>query len=262
MPEATRHEPGSFTWAELATSDPKAAKSFYDSLFGWNYVDTPMGPGPDDIYTRFQLRGKDVGAAYKLMKEQREAGVPPNWGSYITVSKVDDLAKRVASLDGKLIREPFDVMDYGRMAVLSDPTGAVISLWQAGTHIGFERIGEPGTPCWTELATRDLAKSGEFYSKLIGWKLKPAPDGSYTELQISGGRSIGGMRPIQKEEGPVPPHWLIYVQVADCDATAAEVKKLGGKTFMPPTDIPKTGRFATFADPQGAAFAVIKLEGM
>jgi uncharacterized protein len=262
MPEVQRHEPGSFTWAELGTSDPAAAKSFYGSLFGWTFVDSPMGPGPDDVYTRFQLSGKDVGATYKLMKEQREKGVPPNWGSYITVANVDETAKRVSSLGGTVIQEPFDVMDYGRMAVLTDPTGGVISLWQPGKHIGFQRVGEPGTPCWTELATRDMKTAARFYSSLIGWKLKEAPDGSYTEFQLGDGRSIGGMRPIQKEEGPVPPHWMIYVQVKDCDATAAQVTKLGGKTFMPPTDIPKTGRFATFADPQGALFAVIKLEGM
>jgi predicted enzyme related to lactoylglutathione lyase len=69
MPEVHRHEPGSFSWAELATSDPAAAKSFYGSLFGWSFVDNPMGPGPDDVYTRFQLGGKDVGATYRLMKE-------------------------------------------------------------------------------------------------------------------------------------------------------------------------------------------------
>ena len=77
MTDVTRHEPGSFSWAELATSDPAAAKKFYTSLFGWSFVDNPMGP--DMVYTRLQLGGKDVAALYKLMKEQADMGVPPNW---------------------------------------------------------------------------------------------------------------------------------------------------------------------------------------
>ena len=78
MTEVTKHEHGSFSWAELATSDPKAAKAFYSGLFGWSIVDTPIGPGPEDVYTRLQIGGKDVAALHKLHPGQVAAGVPPN----------------------------------------------------------------------------------------------------------------------------------------------------------------------------------------
>lgn len=257
MTEVTRHEHGSFTWAELATSDPKAAKAFYTSLFGWTILESPMGPGPDDIYTRLQLSGKDVGALYKMRPEQASQGVPPNWGTYFTVSKVDEATKKVKAAGGNVLMEPFDVMGYGRMSVVQGPEGAAFSFWQAGTHIGFQRIGEDNTAGWTELQTPDAANSGKFLADVIGLSLKTDASGSYTELQ-RGGTSIGGIRPIGPDE-PFPPHWLIYFQVADCDATVAKAKSLGAAILMPPMDIEKVGRFAVLADPQRAAFAVIKL---
>ena len=95
MTEVNRHEQGSFSWAELATSDPKAAKSFYAGLFGWSFEDSPMGPSPDDVYTRLQIGGKDVGALYKMRPEQSQQGVPPYWGTYFTVDNVNEATKRV-----------------------------------------------------------------------------------------------------------------------------------------------------------------------
>ena len=257
MAEVTSHEPGSFTWAELATSDPKAAKAFYTSLFGWTSANSSMGPGPDDIYTRLQIGGKDVGALCKMKPEQTAQGVPPNWGTYFTVKSADETAKKVKAAGGNVIVEPFDVMDYGRMAVVQGPEGAVFSIWQPGTHYGFQRMGEDNTAGWTELQTTDAAKSGKFLADVFGWPMKVDPSGAYTEFKV-GGKSIGGIRPMGGSE-PFPPHWLIYFQLADCDATVAKAKSLGGTVLMPAMDVEKVGRFAVLADPQGAAFAVIKL---
>ena len=258
MTEVTKHEPGSFSWAELATSDPPGAKKFYSGLFGWSLRDNPMGPGPDDVYTLLQIAGKDVAALYKMMKEQAAQGVPPNWMCYVTVESADETAKKARSLGGKAITEPFDVMDYGRMAVLQDPEGAIFSVWQPKTHIGVQRVEELNTMCWCELQTRDAARAGEFYTALFGWGLKTS-DPAYHEI-MRGGTPIGGIFPMTPDMKDVPPHWGIYFQVADCDGTVAKATSLGGKVFVPPTDIPKTGRFSVLQDPQGAVFNVIKLD--
>ncbi len=257
MSEVTKHEPGSFCWAELATSDPKAAKVFYTSLFGWTFVDNQVGPGPEDIYTRLQIAGKDIGALYKMREDQRQQGMPPNWASYFTVENVDETTKKVKSNGGNVISEPFDVMEYGRMSVVQGPEGAVFCLWQAGTHIGFQRVGENSTAGWTELQTPDPVKSGEFLAKVIGWTLKAEPSGAYIELQ-RGGTSVAGIRPMGAGEA-FPPHWLIYFQVSDCDAAAAQAKSLGANVLVPAMDVEKVGRFTVLADPQGAAFALIRL---
>jgi predicted enzyme related to lactoylglutathione lyase len=257
MPEMTRYEPGSFCWPELATSDAEGAKRFYGELFGWTSNDMPMG---DDggAYTTLELRGLPAAALYAMRPEQREAGMPPNWMSYVSVANADDTARRAKALGAKVLMEPFDVFDFGRMAVFQDPTGATFSIWQPKTHIGARVNGEPGAFCWNELDTRDTGKALDFYTALFGWKAKPSKD--YTEFTAPGAsHPMGGMMQIAEEWGPVPPNWLTYFAVSDADGTVARAQKLGGKVFMPPTDIPNTGRFAILQDPQGAIFAIIKL---
>lgn len=259
MTEVTRHEPGSFSWTELATTDPKGAKNFYTALFGWTYTDGPMGPGPEDIYTRLQLHGGDVGALYPMMSEQRTQGVPPFWLCYVTVKSADEAARKTKDLGGKVCAEPFDVMDYGRMAILMDPSGATLAVWQPGTHPGVARFGEAGAPCWLELATRDVPEAKAFYRGLFGWgMLEPKSGGfEYTEIQRDG-RSMGGIYPIAPEMGPMPPSWTVYFQVADCHASAAKAKSLGGKLFVEPKDLEGVGRFAVVQDPQGAVFSIFQ----
>jgi hypothetical protein len=251
-------KPGDFCWFELATSDRAAAKTFYGGLFGWTAND-----GPDAFYTTFQFRGKKVGAAYALMPAQVKEGVPPHWGTYVAVKSVDEAIAKAKSLGGTVIAGPMDVAEHGRMAVLRDPTGAVISLWQANKHQGVDLWGEAGTFCWCELMTRDTAAATKFYTALFGWTTKVSAGAGfpYTHWQ-NHGADIGGMLAIMEQWGPMPPNWINYVQVDNCDEIAAKATSLGGTVGMPPTDIPNTGRFAMLQDPQGAAFALIALAPM
>jgi predicted enzyme related to lactoylglutathione lyase len=259
MPDVARHEPGTFSWAELATSDPAAAKAFYTAIFGWTFVDSPMGPGPDEVYTRLQKDGKDVGALYKMRPEQRAQGVPPNWLSYVTVERADESAKKAKEQGGAILSEPFDVMTFGRMALIQDPGGAMFAIWQPGQHIGAERINEPGSLGWQELWTRDTGKAGKFYAGLFGWRVAPASfDPGYTEFW-RGDAPAAGMTAMPSEMTGVPPHWAVYWRVENCDATVATALRLGGRALTGPQDIPTVGRFAALADPQGATFSIIQL---
>jgi hypothetical protein len=255
MSEVTRHEPGTFCWPELATSDAAGAKTFYAGLFGWTSEDMPAGP--DQTYTMLRLSGKDVGALYA--KGAQEESVPPHWNCYVSVESADETAKKAKELGGAVLADPFDVFDLGRMAVLQDPTGAVFCLWQPRRHIGARILDEPGALCWSECTTSDTEAAGRFYTRLFGWTQKTdAGSPPYTEFLLRG-RPIGGMIGIQKERGDVPPHWLVYFAVGDCDGSAARAKELGGAIHVPPKDIEHVGRFAILADPQGAIFAVIRL---
>ena len=249
------HAPGSFCWAELATTDGPGAKKFYSELFGWTTHDSPIGP--DMVYTMLKLDGKDVGALYQ--KGEMMKNVPTHWASYISVANADEIAAKAKSLGGTVIREPSDVFDVGRMAVITDPTGATFCIWQPGKHTGFGVKGQPNSVSWNELLTTDTARASDFYTKLFGWVDNthggPMP---YTEF-MNGDTHAGGMMQIGPHMGPVPPHWGIYFAVDDCDATFQKATSLGAQAIVPPMDIENVGRFSTIRDPQGAVFAIIKL---
>jgi len=259
MAEYSSHAPGTFCWPELATTDQKSAVSFYRSLFGWDVNEQPIGP--TETYSIFQLRGKDVGAAYTMRAEERQHGAPPHWNAYVTVANADESANRAKALGGTVLAPPFDVMDSGRMAILQDPTGAVFQIWQPKNHIGAKVMREPGAPTWTELATRDPEAAKTFYTSLFGWKEKTSTGGgmTYTEFSI-GDTPFAGMMEMnaQMVSMNVPPNWLTYFQVADVDATSNKATDLGAKLAVPPLDIPNTGRFAVIQDPHGAVFAIYK----
>lgn len=262
MPTVTTHTIGTFSWPELGTSDTRGAKQFYTSLFGWQFNDSDMGP--NGVYTIFTLNGRDVAALYALMPDMVKQGVPPFWGSYVTVENVDRSAEKAKSLGGRVITPPMDVMDHGRMVVLEDPQGATFTLWQPKDHIGVGVLYEPGSLAWTQLNARDPAAAKKFYPALLGWKIQdeemPAAmgGGMYTTWLKSDGQA-GGMMPMPKE-APAPSNWLPYFAVANVDAAATKAGSLGAKSYVPPTDIPGIGRFAVLADPQGATFAIAKFE--
>jgi uncharacterized protein len=259
MKEIPELGPGTFCWVELGTSDSAAAKAFYSQLFGWDYADTPMGP--DAVYTMLKLNGKDVGGLYKLMPDMVAEGIPPHWLSYVYVTNVDETAEKAKALGASLLKVPLDVSTAGRMAVVQDPTGAVFALWQPKENKGSGIYNVPNSFCWNELGTTDTPKDGEFYSKLFGWTREEfsASPIEYTMFK-NGDRGAGGMYKITPEMGPIPPHWLVYFAVDDCDASLKKATELGANVMKPADDIPGVGRFAILTDPQGAAFAIIKLE--
>ncbi len=259
--EVSKHAPGRFCWIELGTTDQDAAKKFYSELFGWTINDFPMGS--EGVYTMFQLNGRDAGAAYQLMEQQLSQGVPPNWSVYVSVEEADAAANAIKAAGGTVIMEPFDVFDFGRMAVAHDPTGAVFSVWQARNHFGVGVVNEPNSMCWTELTTRDVDAAKAFYSTIFGWNAvtKAGPPMPYTEIDL-GGEQFGGMMKMQAEWGDMPSHWMVYFAVNDCDASVRKAESLGGKVCVPPTDIPNTGRFAVLQDPQNAFFSIIKLDSV
>jgi hypothetical protein len=259
-PEAYDH--GVFCWNDLATSDPDGAKTFYSALFGWTIEDTDMGTA--GIYTILRLNGGDVGGVYALGDEEGEMGAPSHWNAYVAVDSCDETAATARQLGGKVISEPFDIPEAGRMAVIGDPQEAVLCLWQKDSfHAGAARRGPiPGSVCWNELATTDAAGAEAFYTRLLGWASRSGgsiPGIPYTEFLV-GERSVGGMLEMTDEWGGAPPHWLVYFSVVDCDESVAKARDLGGAVIKDSFDIPNVGRMAVLADPQGAVFAVIKLE--
>jgi predicted enzyme related to lactoylglutathione lyase len=254
MAKIESYAPGSFCWAELATADADAAKQFYGDMFGWTAVDNPM---PAGVYTIFQSDGNDAAAVYEAPPE-----TPTNWAVYFSVTDLQASAAQIEPLGGKILMGPMDVGEPGSMVVAQDPQGANFSLWQAKRQIGATYGGPLGQVVWPELNSPDPAGSIAFYTALLGWRTKPetgAESAPYVEW-VNDGRSIGGLMPMRGDmwEG-APPHWMIYVTVADCDERAQHAGELGATICVSPTDIPNTGRFSVITDAQGAVFSIIQM---
>jgi len=248
MGERESYAPGTFSWVELVTSDADAAKAFYGALFGWDFDDQPAG---DAVYTMVSKDGREVAG---LFADQEQ---PPHWNNYITVSSVDGAAEQAASLGATVVAPPFDVMDAGRMAVIEDPSGAFVAVWQAGQHPGARLVNAPGSLAWNDLITRDLEAAKRFYTEWMGWTLEEMPQSGGYHVIRNGDRSNGGMQPFRPgmPDG-VPSHWMPYFATEDLDAALARVPDLGGQVVAPRMDLPG-GSFAVFTDPRGAVFAAL-----
>jgi uncharacterized protein len=251
MGERSQYTPGTFCWSELATSDQTAAKAFYGGLFGWEADDRPMGDGV--FYSMQLLDGKPVAAIASQPRQQRDAGVPPLWNSYVSVDDADAAAARVKELGGAVHAPAFDVMTVGRMAVIQDPQGAFFMLWQPREHIGASLVNAPGALVWNELQSPDVDASAAFYGDLFGWTVEEFTGGRERYLAIkNGAANNGGIRTVTP---PAPPSWLVYFGTEDIDRALAKVDALGGSKLAGPIDIERA-KIAVVADPQGAVFAL------
>ena len=261
MGERTSHSPGTFSWVDLATTDLDGATAFYEGLLGWDHDDNPIGDG--QVYRMFRLGGKHVAAAAQQRDEERSHGIPPHWNNYVTVASVDDTAARVNQFGGNLMMDPFDVFDAGRMTVLSDPTGAILSLWEPRQHIGAQLVNDPGALTWNELSTSDVGQAQSFYSGLLGWSFEDLAGAEmpYTTIR-NGDRMNGGIRPLSAEEQQhgVPSNWIPYFVSADLEASAAKIVDLDGDVMVGPMAILESSRIAVARDPQGAVFALFEGE--
>ena len=194
MGERTSYAPGTVSWAELMTSDAESAKAFYTSVFGWEYRDNPVGD--DQVYSTALRDGKDVGALYA--SEQ-----PPQWNCYVTVESADASAARAAELGATVAAEAFDIFDVGRMAIIVDPVGAALCLWEPKRHIGATLVNAPGALTWADLITPDPADSARFYGELFGWTTEEVPDAGGYRVIKNGEGETGGMMPLDPRMGAI-----------------------------------------------------------
>jgi predicted enzyme related to lactoylglutathione lyase len=252
---AVAHKP---VWTDLSTSDPSAARDFYAKLFGWK---VEVNPDPQyGGYALAKIGGKDVaGIGPKQMEE-----APSAWTVYIGTTDAEDTAKKAQAAGGTVIVPTMDVGDQGKMAIIQDPSGAMIGVWQAQAMTGAQVIDKPNSMGWAELNSRGVGKAKPFYTKLFNWGEKVTPaqgEGQveYTEFQ-AGGQSIAGameMNPMVPAE--VPSYWLVYFNVDNVDQAFKKAKEAGAQEMLAPQDMPG-GRFAIVSDPQGAAFGLLKME--
>ena len=245
---------GAPCWIELFSSDPETTQAFYQDLFGWTCESAGEEYGG---YFNFSKDGHRVAGG---MKNDGSAGAPDGWSVYLATDDAQAAADAATGHGGGVVVPPMPVMALGTMVVLTDPGGAAIGGWQPGEHKGFTVHGEPGTPNWFELHTRDYDASVAFYEKVFRWDVHTAsdvPEFRYTthgegESQVAGIMDASAFLP----EG-APAEWSIYFGAEDTDATLGRTVELGGSIVQPAEDTPY-GRLAQAADPSGVRFKLVQ----
>ena len=258
MTEGRTYAPGTFIWADLVARDVGVAKGFYMPLFGWTLEEVPVMDGA--VYNIFSRDGQQVCAMFEMFPGMLEGGHPPHWQSYVSVESADASAERATAAGGRVVKEPCDVMEVGRMAMIQDPTGAFLSLWQPRAHTGAQAMNRPGAIAWNELLTRDTGSAASFYAALFGWTSSVVPGAAGGDYVIfhNDDQPCAGMIEIRPDMGDIPPCWEVYFGVADLDVALEEAKRLGGQGTFAPLEIAEKARIAGLMDPQGAAFTIME----
>ena len=239
---------------DLASSDPQRSQDFYARLFGWTVQE--MGPDLGN-YVNFSKNG--VLVAGLVPNPQPDS--PDGWTTYLSSPDAKAAADATLAAEGRVLLEPMPVMSLGSMAVVTDPSGGVIGVWQPEQHRGYGLSDEDGTPVWSELHTHDYSAAVRFYQQVFGWETVVMSDTAelrYTVFEKDGLQYAGIMDAAEFLPADIPSNWQVYFQADDVDATLARAKKHGAKIPMAAEDIPGVGRFGILQDPTGAILAVMK----
>ena len=274
MAERDGYIPGVPCWIDTSQPDADAACDFYRGLFGWQLEDM-MPPGAPGKYFIGRIRGGDVAAIGSSSEGGPDAAV---WNTYIWVDSADETAAKARAAGGNVVAEPFDVMDAGRMAILTDPEGAAFCVWQPGNHKGAQVVNEHGALNFNTLLTRDPDAAEAFYGAVFGWQRLRIPSGVMWTLPGYGDHLaqktpglreqmaqmgapdgfidvVAALSPIDADDSDAAAHWSLTFGIDDVAAAAAQARELGGTVVAEPRDAP-WARLAVIADPQGATFTV------
>jgi predicted enzyme related to lactoylglutathione lyase len=273
MAERDGYIPGVPCWIDTSQPDPDSVLDFYTGLFGWEFEDV-MPPDSEGKYFIARIRGGSVAAV-----GSQPEGAPPmaTWNTYIWVESADQTASKVTDAGGNVVMQPFDVMDAGRMAVFSDPEGAVFCVWQAKQNKGAQIVNEHGALNFNGLNSRNAEAAKRFYGSVFGWRTLTLPGGfemwtlpgygDYLERDNPGLRQrvaemggtpgfedvVASIQPVTADRRDVPAHWSVTFGADDAEAVAKKATEMGGTVLVPPFDAP-WARITGIADPGGAAF--------
>lgn len=248
-----RHTPGTPCWVSLMVHGLAATQDFYRALFGWEFQPGPEQLGP---YVRALLDGHEVAGIGQLPPDRH---LPIAWTPYLASDDVDVTAETVRLCGGTIGVGPLDAGEAGRLAIGSDPSGAVFGIWQPTEHHVTALTGVSGTPAWNELLSYESVSVAKFYETVFGYEEEPvvSADFDYLTLLIEG-RPVAGIHGVgnslPRDRGP---HWITYFEVTDADEAVEHLADLGGHVLSSPGDSAH-GRVATVADPEGARFCLIE----
>ena len=256
---------GGFIWYELMTSDPAAAKRFYDAVVsGWDIGVDSVAPGIE--YRMIQRSdGGNAGGVLTLTDEMRSGGARPIWLGYLHANDVDAKVEAIKADGGQVMMAPWDQPGVGRLAMVTDASGAPFYLMDPIPPEGIESkksdvfsVDQPQHVRWNELWSEDPDRAVVFYKRHFGWSQEGDMDmgemGKYRFVQHDG-VAIGAIMP--KMPDMPASMWNLYIGVDDIDRAAEAVRSNGGQVINGPMEIPG-GEYAVNAvDPEGALFGLV-----
>lgn len=236
---------GEPAWMDLSTTDVDAAEIFYRELLGWEFLhdDPELGE-----YRMVERGGYPVGGAMSstMGTDGLAAQEQTIWTVFLKVDDITETTAKVVEAGGHVTMAPMRISDLGTTAMITDPTGASLGLWEPAGFGGFAREAGPGTPVWFEVVSTDFDVAVEFYGKVFDWRLRHLDGDVRYATTLTAGIRAGARS-----------HWRMYVQVVDVDAGVDKLRELGGALLSGPADTP-FGRVAEVTDPQGASFQLIR----
>lgn len=244
MPVRERVPGGAPCWIELATSNEATAREFYSALFGWKAEAPSPLIGDYFIFTR---QGEPVAGCMA-----HAPAVGDFWSVYLSVPDIGAALATAQAAGGALVAPAMAVADLGAMAMIEDPAGSPVGLWQAGSFPGLRVLGEDELAGWFELASRDYAGTAQFYEEVLGITARPLCRPHYAEL-VADGEVIGGLRDIAQAPKEVRGGWSVYFCTEDVARSLARAVALGGRQIGEIEQTPY-GQLAQAADPCGGLF--------
>lgn len=257
MSQRDAYPPGVPCWVETLQRDPGAACAFYAALFGWE----ASGPGPmpdGGAYFVARKHGGDVAGIGSVL----DAAGPAAWTTFVAAPDLDAALAVATDAGASVIAGPLDAPPAGRLAVIADPAGAPLGLWQPGSRRGAERVNEPGAWAMSVLRTPEPARAASFYADAFGWQVEPL--GEMALFRLPG--YVGGEphQPVPRDvvaamiPGDGAPRWEVNFWVSDADRAAESAREGGGDVRVAPYDVPGF-RQAVLSDPAGAEFSISQL---
>lgn len=250
---------GAPLWIDLSSSEPDKAAAFYEALFGWTA--TPTGPQFGN-YIQLGLDGRQFGG---IARNESGSGAPESahpdlWQVYLETSDAETTASAVTGAGGMVLQGPHAVGPLGSMLIALDNDRALVGAWQRGTNRGFQVVAEAGAPAWFELHTTGYDDAVQFYRQAFGWQtntMSDTPEFRYSQLVVDDQPYAGIMDASGYWPAGNPAMWVVYIAVADVDATLARAVELGGSIVDRAEDTPY-GRLAAFTDPTGAYLKIVQ----
>lgn len=241
------HKTHAISWVDLAAADLDGAIAFYHDVMGW---ETFTVPGTD--YTMFTTDGEPVAGVMALTEEMGE--MPPVWSTYVGVTDAAATCAMAVELGGSVFQDPFDIPDGGKVAVVGDPAGAAICLFEGISDTGFRLLDEPGAPCWFDLQSRNASAAVDFYKALFGWTAEPMEGMPYDVFSLDGVPVAGCLQMGDQMPPEVPSHWVVAFSIhTPVPEFIAKATQKGATAVGEPMDsIYGTG--VPMLDPWGAPF--------